>query len=99
MKSEPGQAPAGERVSGASSVSGRLEVLDSVRGLAAFVVVIHHCLLTIPSFSNYFFSGWRATPSNGFEWLMFDTPARLLWAGYEAVTLFYVLSGLVLALV
>ncbi|WP_164707802.1 acyltransferase family protein [Paraburkholderia phosphatilytica] len=92
MSSEQTQTQAGGRA------SGRLEVLDSVRGLAAFVVVIHHCLLTFPSFANYFFSGWSTKPSNLFEWLMFDTPARLLWAGYEAVTLFYVLSGLVLAL-
>ena len=76
----------------------RLEVLDSVRGIAAMVVVIHHCFLTQPAFSNYFFSTWRTAPANFTQWLLFRTPARLVWDGYEAVTLFYVLSGLVLAL-
>ncbi len=32
----------------------RLTVLDSVRGIAAMVVVVHHCLLTQPAFSDYF---------------------------------------------
>ncbi len=62
------------------------------------VVVIHHCLLTQPAFSDFFFSTWQTPPHNFFETLMFHTPLRLSWDGYEAVTLFYVLSGLVLAL-
>ncbi|MFL9912067.1 acyltransferase family protein [Paraburkholderia sp. RL17-337-BIB-A] len=76
----------------------RLCVLDSVRGVAALIVVIHHCLLTLPAFSDYFFSTWRTSASGVFQTIMFDTPGRVLWAGFEAVTLFYVLSGLVLAL-
>jgi peptidoglycan/LPS O-acetylase OafA/YrhL len=76
----------------------RLVVLDSIRGLAAFIVVIHHCLLTQPAFCEFFFSSWRVKASTGPQWLLFDTPLRLLWGGSEAVTLFYILSGLVLAL-
>lgn len=76
----------------------RLEVLDSVRGVAAFVVVIHHCLLLLPAFSDYFFSTWRTSATSLFQAILFYTPARIVWDGYEAVTLFYVLSGLVLAL-
>ncbi len=76
----------------------RLAELDGLRGIAALVVVVHHCLLTQPAFSNYFFSNWTAQAQTPFQHLFFDTPARLAWAGYEAVILFYVLSGLVLAL-
>lgn len=76
----------------------RLIVLDSIRGIAALIVVIHHCLLTQPSFSDFFFSNWRIDVSVGFERILFHTPLRIVWSGYEAVTLFYVLSGLVLAL-
>ena len=76
----------------------RIRVLDSVRGVAAVVVLIHHCLLTQPDFSDFFFSNWRTGVHSTFEWLMFNTPIRLIWDGSEAVILFYVLSGLVLAL-
>ncbi len=76
----------------------RLAVLDSVRGIAAMVVVVHHCLLTQPAFSDFFFSTWRTGYDGTVEYLLFHTPARLVWDGYEAVTLFYVLSGLVLML-
>ncbi len=76
----------------------RLAALDSVRGLAAMIVVVHHCLLTQPAFSDFFFSGWRTPPHDRAQWLLFRTPAGLAWSGFEAVTLFYVLSGLVLAL-
>lgn len=66
----------------------RLEVLDSVRGVAAFVVVIHHCLLLLPAFSDYFFSTWRTSATSLFQAILFYTPARIVWDGYEAVTLF-----------
>ena len=69
-----------------------------MRGIAAFIVVIHHCFLTRAVYSDFFFSQWK-TPATGIvSWIFLYTPARLAWAGYEAVTLFYVLSGLVLAL-
>ena len=76
----------------------RLVVLDSVRGIAALIVVIHHCFLTQPAFCEFFFSTWQTPAATSFQYIMFHTPARIVWNGYEAVTLFYVLSGLVLAL-
>ena len=76
----------------------RLEVLDSVRGIAAMVVVVHHCLLTQPAFSDFFYSTWRTGYDGIVQYLLFHTPLRIVWDGYEAVTLFYVLSGLVLML-
>ena len=77
---------------------GRIEALDSVRGIAAFIVVIHHCFLTRAVYSNFFFSNWKTPATDLVSWIFLYTPARIAWSGYEAVTLFYVLSGLVLAL-
>jgi peptidoglycan/LPS O-acetylase OafA/YrhL len=77
---------------------GRIEALDSVRGIAAFIVVIHHCFLTRPVFSDYFFTQWKTAATGPVSAFFMHTPARIVWSGYEAVTLFYVLSGLVLAL-
>jgi peptidoglycan/LPS O-acetylase OafA/YrhL len=77
---------------------GRIETLDSVRGVAAFIVVIHHCFLTRPVYSDYFFSRWQTPAIGAVSSIFLHTPARIVWSGYEAVTLFYVLSGLVLAL-
>jgi peptidoglycan/LPS O-acetylase OafA/YrhL len=77
---------------------GRIAALDSVRGIAAFIVVIHHCFLTRAVYSNFFFTQWKTPADSLASWIFLFTPARIVWAGYEAVTLFYVLSGLVLAL-
>jgi peptidoglycan/LPS O-acetylase OafA/YrhL len=80
------------------SRAGRIDVLDSVRGLAAFIVVIHHCFITRPVYSDFFFTHWQTGATGPISWIFLYTPARLVWSGYEAVTLFYILSGLVLAL-
>lgn len=71
-------APAGDGV--------RLGSLDSLRGLAALVVVFHHQFLTL-----FGYDGAEA------RW-MFRTPLRLLVAGRASVLLFFVLSGFVLNL-
>lgn len=64
--------------------NGRFEELDSLRGLAATTVVIHHLSLVVPSvFLN--------------ETLK-DTLFHIFWAGHEAVIMFFVLSGFVLSL-
>lgn len=71
----------------ADSQQGRLPQLDSLRGLAALVVVFHH-------FGNL----WEKDSlqdsfgSNGFLLYRFFTPGR------ESVVLFFILSGFVLAL-
>ncbi len=80
------------------SKTGRIETLDSVRGIAAFIVLIHHCFLTRAVYSDFFFSQWKTDAAGTGSSFFLHTPARLVWSGYEAVTLFYVLSGLVLAL-
>ena len=68
----------------------RLRSLDGIRGIAAVIVVLFHVVLT-----------WRSAstgPDAGI-WAWLDIwPIRLLWGGYEAVMVFFVMSGFVLAL-
>lgn len=73
---------------------GRLTGLDGLRGLAAMVVVLHHSLLTIPAFAQTY-SGGDIPPGLAAVVL---SPLDVLWAGREAVYVFFVLSGLVLTL-
>lgn len=70
----------------------RYPALESLRGLAALIVVIHHHLLTFPDIYPYPIG---ATGLVG--WLMYS-PLHLIWAGGEAVIFFFLLSGFVLSL-
>jgi len=63
----------------------RLAEFDGLRGIAALVVVVHNCLLTQPTFSDYFFSNWATYAQTPFQQRFFGTPARMASAGYEAV--------------
>ncbi|MGT2425218.1 acyltransferase family protein [Amnibacterium kyonggiense] len=72
----------------------RLHALDGLRGVAAFVVVLHHLLLIAQPVSQppgepAVLSGW---------WWLERTPLKLLTAGHEAVIVFFVLSGVVVVL-
>ncbi len=84
----------------APSPSARVSELDSVRGVAAFVVLLHHLWETVLPDQNTF-------PLKGFQGLGHDrlqdvafwisvTPLRLLFCGHAAVGLFFVLSGFAL---
>jgi peptidoglycan/LPS O-acetylase OafA/YrhL len=73
----------------------RLVSLDGLRGLAAVVVLVHHAALIVPSLASVYFPG---APVTGLASILAYTPLHLAWAGGEAVFLFFVLSGLVLAL-
>jgi peptidoglycan/LPS O-acetylase OafA/YrhL len=61
-------------------------------------VVVHHSLLVSPSLANaYAYEGIPA-PAGSWSWWLSYTPLHLVWAGGEAVLVFFVLSGLVLAM-
>lgn len=63
----------------------RFNQLDSLRGLAALTVLLHHLLLAMPQ-------------KNAFTTALEVTPARLFVNGHGAVILFFLLSGFVLSL-
>ncbi len=69
--------------------------LDGLRGVAALVVVLFHSMLVLPSLADLVAHGTRVS---GWQAWVSYTPLRLLWSGEEAVQIFFVLSGLVLAL-
>lgn len=73
---------------------GRLAALDGLRGIAAVVVVLHHLLLIAEPHLKADFG----TEPFGPWWLLERTPLKLLTSGREAVMVFFVLSGLVVAL-
>ncbi|WP_075619978.1 acyltransferase family protein [Paenisporosarcina indica] len=72
----------------------RIESLDSLRGVAALIVVIFHCLTSYVIFYN--------ANNHVFENKVMEvitlSPLKIVWAGNEAVLLFFVLSGFVLSL-
>jgi peptidoglycan/LPS O-acetylase OafA/YrhL len=78
-----------------NNVQNRLEELDSLRGLAAMTVVAHHCLIMLPMI--YFDDNLSPAVAARANVLKY-TPLHALWAGHEAVLLFFVLSGFVLSL-
>ena len=65
-----------------------ISAFDTVRGLAAFSVV----------FSHYFTAYGAPTRSGLWKQVWSYTPLHIVWDGFAAVSLFYVLSGLVLSL-
>jgi peptidoglycan/LPS O-acetylase OafA/YrhL len=73
----------------------RFASLDGLRGVAALVVVFHHALLVVPSLVLPYAGDF--SPVGGLPgWLLYS-PLHLAWAGPEAVCVFFVLSGFVLA--
>ncbi|MFX3636249.1 MAG: acyltransferase family protein [Candidatus Pristimantibacillus sp.] len=72
----------------------RIDSLDSLRGIAAMVVVIFHCLL---SFVILYEANYNRFANDLMKYFTI-TPLHTIWAGREAVLLFFVLSGFVLSI-
>ncbi|MBF4570174.1 acyltransferase [Plantibacter sp. VKM Ac-2880] len=77
--------------------SARISGLDGLRGIAAFVVLVHHSLLLSQPFIEPYRDP-RAGGNDGLMWWLTYTPLHLLWDGTVAVFIFFALSGFVLAL-
>lgn len=71
----------------ANATTRRITSLDGLRGVAAFVVVLHH--LSLVARPELPAAAWR---------ILTQTPLEFLVAGREAVLVFFVLSGLAVAL-
>lgn len=85
---EPMQAAAG-------NLRGRLGFLEGLRGFGAAVVALHHLVL---GFFPWVLTGQVSPHAAGWEQALGRFPAGLLFAGGFAVQVFFVLSGVVLAL-
>ncbi|PZR24713.1 MAG: hypothetical protein DI535_21195 [Citrobacter freundii] len=77
--------------------SERIESMDSLRGIASLQVVIGHALLIIPAFTVAVL-GKEPVPGESFVNAVAFSPIHLVWAAHEAVILFFVMSGFVLAI-
>jgi len=73
----------------------KITYLDGMRGLAALVVVLSHCLYW---FAPYLHSGTRYEPNpSSLEIMIVNSPVTFIYRGGSAVWLFFVLSGFVLS--
>lgn len=83
-----------------TSPSGRVSELDSVRGLAAFIVLLHHLWeVILPDQNSFPLSGYPVAGAGKLGEVAFwisVTPLRLLFSGHAAVGVFFVLSGFAL---
>ncbi|PGK22483.1 hypothetical protein CN902_26640 [Priestia megaterium] len=75
--------------------NGRIDSLISIRGIASLVVAIFHCLL---SFMFFYKANYFNEFSNDTIALFTLSPLHTIWAGKEAVFLFFILSGFVLSI-
>ena len=66
--------------------------------MAALVVLVHHTLLVAPAMSAVVVPGGEPPQPGSALWWLTYSPLKLTNAGPEAVVLFFVLSGFVLAL-
>jgi peptidoglycan/LPS O-acetylase OafA/YrhL len=73
----------------------RYKEFDSLRGLAALIVIIGHHMMVFPAYESYQYE----LNSPFMVYLFKETPLRLIFSsGNESVILFFVLSGFVLYL-
>lgn len=76
----------------------RYQELDTLRGIAALIVLIHHAFLLAPGLQKASSAGTgNFSTSDLAVRVLTYSPIHVFWAGYEAVIVFFVLSGFVLA--
>src|SRR5437870_4500798 len=76
----------------------RVSCFDAIRGLAAFAVLVGHFILAFwPGIIFREGLGWAELPA--IVRVLARFPGKFLWDGELAVSIFFVLSGFVLALV
>lgn len=71
----------------------RIEIFDGMRGLAAVVVLIFHVLNWSPV---GYAAGKFEFVNAGWRWFT-RSPLKIVWAGNEAVIVFYLIAGFVIA--
>jgi len=78
----------------------RVSELDSVRGVAAFVVLLHHLwMIVLPDQNTFPLTGYPIPGGGALATAAFwisVSPLRLLFCGHAAVGVFFVLSGFAL---
>ncbi|AOH55844.1 acetyltransferase [Peribacillus muralis] len=76
-------------------MTSRYGEFDSLRGVAALIVLIGHYMMVFPSYANYQYG----SNSPNMVYFFKESPLRLIFSsGNESVILFFVLSGFVLYL-
>ena len=81
--------PSGNVAAPTPAATRRVDSLDGLRGVAAFVVVVFHFLCMLAP-------GWVPDMTKQ-PHVLADTPVGILWNGPFAVSVFFVLSGFVIA--
>lgn len=73
---------------------GKIGALDGLRGTAALIVVVSHCML---AFFPYLHSGTATDLNADWQRIVFNSPFLALYSGGFSVSVFFVLSGYVLS--
>nr|WP_321302503.1 acyltransferase [uncultured Trichococcus sp.] len=77
-----------------SGQSQRIEIFDGMRGLASVIVMIFH--MAVWTVYGYSANEYKIF-ANSFWRVATQTPLKLIWGGNEAVLVFYIIGGFVLA--
>ena len=77
-----------------SSQSQRIEIFDGMRGLASVTVMIFH--MAVWTVYGYSANEYKVF-ADPFWRVATQTPLKMLWGGNEAVLVFYIIGGFVLA--
>ena len=77
-----------------SGQSQRIEIFDGMRGVASLIVMIFH--MAVWTVYGYSANEYKIF-ANSFWRVATQTPVKMIWGGNEAVLVFYIIGGFVLA--